>query len=202
MSSTNWINCSAPLVHFSTKCVNRLLDSCRCSFYRTGITTSAPVSCCPTAALLLLEGRPALWPSGISHPRRPVSKPSWPPRRRPATHSPSAPTLRCVSPAAATGTLPSGTFTTKPLSGGQERHFGIVLLWTAFYQPSLYMTWFAGSSRATQTVPVASTSLTTAPSCGQAVLTTRFVLGTSERDGNSNSTTLHLRLGNHILIVR
>lgn len=125
MSSTNWISCSAPLVHFSTKCVNRLLDSCRCSFYRTGITTSAPVSCCPTAALLLLEGRPALWPSGISHPRRPASKPNWPPRRRPATHSPSAPTLRCVSPAAVTGTSPSGTFTTKPSSGGQERHLGL-----------------------------------------------------------------------------
>lgn len=48
-------------------------------------------------------------------------------------------------------------------------------------------------------VPAASTSLMMAPSCGQVVLTTQFVPGTSERGGNSNSTTSHLRSGPHIL---
>lgn len=96
------------------------------SLYRTGIITFGPVSCYLMAALLSLEGRPALWPFGILPPRHPASKPSWPPPHRPAMRWPSAQTPRCASLAAAMETLPSGTSTTRHLSGGPIAGFFLV----------------------------------------------------------------------------
>ena len=90
-------------------CIDWLCPLCN----RTGITTSAPVSCCLMVAHWLLEVRPAHWPSGIWLLRHLASRLSSPPQPRRATPWPSAPMPKSASPAAAMETSPSGTCTTR-----------------------------------------------------------------------------------------
>lgn len=101
------------LTPLPSTCIDWLCPLCN----RTGITTSALVSCCLMAAHWLLEVRPALWPSGTWLLRHPVSRLSSPPQPRRATPWPSAPTPKSASPAAVMGTLPFGTCTTRHSSG-------------------------------------------------------------------------------------
>lgn len=100
-------------------CIDSLCPLCN----RTGITTSAPVSCCLMAAHWLSEVRPAHWPSGIWLLRRPVSRPSSPPPPQHATPWPSAPMPKSASPAAVMGTLLFGTCTTRLSLGWKKTLF-------------------------------------------------------------------------------
>ena len=132
----------------------------------TETTTSEASNSCLMDAPLWLEEKRAHCLSGTWLLPTLASRLSWPAQLQLAMLSPSAPTPRSASAAAVMATLQSGIFTTR--------------LWS-------------DSSRVTQMEPVVSTSQLMEPSSGLEDWTTRWGLGTWEKEDNCSSTTSAVR---------